>query len=355
MKTILFCIPSLGKGGAERVLANLSGELAKSVKLHILVYRRDVTYPHGGELCCIDHEYRTGWRRLDGLASRVWGIRRAADRIGAHGVVSMLTDMSCILTGKKVISTVRCHPMRAFGDPGSLRVWMLRRRNVKAVVANSFDISQVMRETYGIKEVRLIHNALDTQRIDAQLQAPRPAEFDRGPCIVSVGRLVKEKGVDVLLDAFARTEMKQSHTLLLLGEGELRGELEARAGKLGLTDRVRFLGVTDNPFVYMRHAEFLVQASRTEGCPNALLEALYCGTPAIHTDCDYGPREFIRHGENGLLAPVESPAELAQAMDRLHGDAALRDQFRQTAPAAVRHLQLERIARQWVELFDEVF
>lgn len=132
--------------------------------------------------------------------------------------------------------------------------------------------------------------------------------------IVSVGRLTFQKGFDVLLRAFARVRAKiQNAVLFVLGDGEERMNLENLANELGVRDFVRFVGWVNNPYPYYRHADVFVLASRYEGTPNALLEALACGAKVVATDCPTGPREIIGSGERcGWLAPVDDDQALAE-------------------------------------------
>jgi len=152
--------------------------------------------------------------------------------------------------------------------------------------------------------------------------APRAAE----PAIVACGRLVEIKDYPTLLDAFSRIRAARPAKLLVLGDGPLRGELRARAGRLGLGDHVDFLGFDKNPFPYLARARLLLHASRAEGLPGVLIQAMACGTPVVATDCDFGPREVIAApGRDGFLVPVGDAAALADRALRLLADDRLRD------------------------------
>ncbi len=146
------------------------------------------------------------------------------------------------------------------------------------------------------------------------------------PCIRAMGRLSHEKGFDVLIEAFARiAPIHPEVSLEILGDGPLRRELEARCDKHGVRDRVRFLGLVDNPEQVLRRSIVFVLSSRWEGFPNALLEAMSLGLPVVATDCPSGPSEIVRHGKTGLLVPVEDVQGLSDAVIRLLSDPTLRD------------------------------
>ena len=90
-------------------------------------------------------------------------------------------------------------------------------------------------------------------------------------------------------------------------------------------------GVVPDPETWMAQATVFVLPSRYEGFPNALLEAMAMGCPAVAADCDSGPREIVRHGENGLLVPAGDAGALADALSTLFADEALRRRIGQEA------------------------
>jgi glycosyltransferase involved in cell wall biosynthesis len=102
--------------------------------------------------------------------------------------------------------------------------------------------------------------------------------------------------------------------LIILGEGEARGELEALVRKLGLGDDVAMPGFVDNPFAWMRRSSLHVLSSAWEGFGSVLVEAMACGTPVISTDCPSGPAEILEKGLWGRLVPVGDVKALAEAI-----------------------------------------
>jgi len=142
---------------------------------------------------------------------------------------------------------------------------------------------------------------------------PRLAEGEK--LVASVGRLTQAKDQANLIRAFAALAKRRPAKLMLVGEGEMRGRLEAIARDLGLADRVLFIGHVDNPYPYMRAADLFVLSSVREGFGNVLVEALAAGTPVVSTDCPHGPREILEGGRWGRLVPPGDPEALARAMD----------------------------------------
>lgn len=180
------------------------------------------------------------------------------------------------------------------------------------------------------------------------------AEFRPGETshtIIAAGRLVSQKGFDLLLDAFATVAARHpSWGLIIFGEGVERANLLQRVMQLGLERRVALPGAVSDLPGYLRQADIFVLSSRFEGFPNVLLEAMSVGTPVVAVDCPFGPAEIITHQSNGLLVPAQDTDALAHAIDALIRDGPLARQLASTAQRSVERYRLEEIARQWHEL-----
>jgi GalNAc-alpha-(1->4)-GalNAc-alpha-(1->3)-diNAcBac-PP-undecaprenol alpha-1,4-N-acetyl-D-galactosaminyltransferase len=173
--------------------------------------------------------------------------------------------------------------------------------------------------------------------------------------IIAIGRLDPQKGFDLLLRAFARlADQHQTWNLTILGEGELRAELETLRTELGLQYRVQLLGRVSNPHDYLKQADIFVMSSRFEGFPNALCEAMACGLAVISTDCRNGPREIIRDGVDGMLVPTEDVPALAIAMEQLMSDEAKRKSLANRSAEITQRFGLEQVMLLWETLIDEV-
>lgn len=134
------------------------------------------------------------------------------------------------------------------------------------------------------------------------------------PVILSVGRLTQQKDYPVLLKAFSIVRKKLDSHLVILGEGEERGDLIKLAKDLGIYDDVWMPGFVDNPYKYMGRSSILVSSSQSEGFPNALIEAMACGTAVVATDCPSGPVEILDNGKYGKLVPVGDFMGMANAI-----------------------------------------
>ncbi|MEU7057773.1 glycosyltransferase family 4 protein [Streptomyces sp. NPDC046197] len=171
--------------------------------------------------------------------------------------------------------------------------------------------------------------------------------------VASIGRLSHEKGVDMLLDAWAEAAPKQpGWTLRIYGRGESEAELRQQCAELGIEDSVDFAGQTEDVPGALRASSLFVQSSRGEGFPLVLLEAMACGLPCVAFDCAPGVREIVTHEEDGLLARPGNTSELARHLVRLMSDEQERDAMGEQALRSVQRFDPDVITRRWEDLFD---
>jgi glycosyltransferase involved in cell wall biosynthesis len=170
---------------------------------------------------------------------------------------------------------------------------------------------------FGAWTVRVLHNPIvDT---DLFANAKEPIEHpwfgeNTPPVFLAVGRLNPQKDFPNLLQAFALVRKEREARLIILGEGELRPQLEAMTASLGIADDVSLPGFIKNPYAYMSRASCFVLSSQEEGLPTVLIEAMACGCPIVSTDCPSGPDEILADGKYGVLVPIRDAVALAGGM-----------------------------------------
>jgi glycosyltransferase involved in cell wall biosynthesis len=170
--------------------------------------------------------------------------------------------------------------------------------------------------------------------------------------VVSVGRLTDQKGIDMLLDAWAEAAPRHPDwRLRIYGSGEDEEILKKQCTALGLDDSVDWMGRTSDVPGALRGGSVFVLSSRGEGFPLALMEAMATGLPCAAFDCAPGVHEIIRDGEDGLLATLGNTGELARRLDTLMSDKALRDSMGEAARVNVQRFTTDEIVRMWEELF----
>jgi GalNAc-alpha-(1->4)-GalNAc-alpha-(1->3)-diNAcBac-PP-undecaprenol alpha-1,4-N-acetyl-D-galactosaminyltransferase len=173
--------------------------------------------------------------------------------------------------------------------------------------------------------------------------------------LLSVGKLIPQKGFDLLIKAFAQTcETHPEWTLTILGEGEMRSDLEDLCIELGVQDRIFMPGIVKNVDAHLRKADIFVLASRFEGFPVTLCEAMACGVPVIATDCLSGPREIIHNGIDGMLVVSENVDALAGGLDLLMSDPEKRQYFSHHSPKILQRFGIKPVMATWSNAFKQV-
>lgn len=172
------------------------------------------------------------------------------------------------------------------------------------VVAQSLDMKSDLINSYNIPStsIEVINNPVDSERILSSLEGKAVAlkDTDSSVVLLSVGRLAPQKGYLEFIRVLAETK-GIDFMYYILGEGELKYEIEREVTRLGLEDRVKLLGFRDSPYAYMKAADFVVLPSLHEGFPNVLLESCVCGTPVLANNCMGGINEIVVDGFNGFV------------------------------------------------------
>lgn len=200
---------------------------------------------------------------------------------------------------------------------------------------------------------RTIYNAIEISKIKEKADHNIFRTRTR-PFFVSAGRLHTQKAFDILIEAFSVSNVKKTHDLLILGQGPDLRRLEDFSARHRLREQVEFLGWKDNPWAFMAKAEAFVLSSRWEGFGFVVIEAMACGVPVISTDCDFGPRELISQGGEGLLVGVDDVKALAMAMDRVAQEPHLRQEMAQNARNRAESFSIEQIVRSYEDLILEL-
>ena len=221
------------------------------------------------------------------------------------------------------------------------------------VVTISNGVADGLVRDFGVPRdrVRVVHNPVEVARVSQHAQATGsmrvPSRF-----IIGCGRLHRQKGFDLLLRAVARLG-DADLAVVILGEGPERGSLEALARELGLGARLAMPGFVENPWAWIGRASVFVLPSRWEGFGSVLVEAMACGTPVVAADCDYGPREILHDGKNGLLVRRDDAMSLAQAIQRILADPALGKDLAARGRERAMDFDASSIASRYTDLVQE--
>lgn len=280
---VLHCITSLGIGGSQRQLALLTRVLPRhGWDVHVAALG-DGQLAHPLDPATTIHLVAPGNARLPfRLAGLIGRLQPAVVQTWLLHM-DVLGGLAVLARGVPWIATERSS---AFGYPPRrstrLRSWLVRRAD--AIVANSADGLDMWRGARPATQ-RLIRNALDADLASAEPRLPAGVTMASGSAvIVYAGRLVADKGLRVLLQALARVRQDTPAVAVLCGTGPLESELRRLAQDLGIAERVVFPGFVHDMFGVLRRADVFVSLSAAEGSPNAVQEAMACGTPVVLSD-----------------------------------------------------------------------
>ena len=240
---------------------------------------------------------------------------------------------------------------------GKMMMNLLKRSDAWYQVLSCRTSSYLTALGFPVERMVYIPNGIDTNlfRPEPQWQ-PNPALPERQ--IICVSRLHYAKGIDILLHAWSRmmnappewrTHVKPK--LSIVGDGELRPQLERIAAALGIQDSVEFLGLRKDIVELLQRAWGFVLPSRWEGMPNALLEAMACGLPCVATRVS-GSEDIVIPGVNALMVEPEEPVQMAQALRLVIENTDLAQRLRQEARATtLREYQIGSIVERCLNLY----
>lgn len=212
-------------------------------------------------------------------------------------------------------------------------------RFADGIVVQTNIASRIVAEKTGAKNIIVIPNPVNTIETDTSVKKNQ---------IVTIGRLSREKGHIVLIQAFSNLRQK-NWSLHIIGDGPERSNLEAAVLSLGIADRVLFYGHIKDFAKILGESEIFVLPSLYEGFPNALIEAMSVPLSCISSDCIAGPGEIIEDGVNGLLVEPGNVVALADALNRLVESPELREVLASEAYKIRETLAFDKIARQYAD------
>ena len=349
---IVAVIPSLARGGAERMFALLTLEWEKWFDVVAVVFdgSRD-EYTCGGKL--VDFKLQIGARPLGKASVAATAVKHLVRLLRAKRpdlIVSFMepaslpTTVAAALCGAlpRLTVTVRNNPASlSLARRIAIRLFY---RAVGRIVAPSRGVRHVL-ERMGLPGRKLF--TIENPVVPREMSCPAPRTPVPFRFILGAGRLHRQKGFDRLLEAFADYDRLDIH-LVILGEGKERDSLKELATKLGISDRVHFPGAVEEIDLWYQSAECFVLSSRYEGWPNVLMEAMANGCPVVSFGCRYGPSEMIETFRNGVLVPEGDIDQLREAMAEVVEDRVLRQRLADGGRQTAAGFHPEKIAARWI-------
>ncbi len=369
-KSICFVNDSLGGGGAEQILVNVSSAMAENgYDVTVLTLWAD------GELEQ-KLDPRVTLKTADPFDFKI--LKRIQHWINRHCMpkrfynflfldkrydftVAFLEGLSTILVSDTKLS-----------DDGKRFAWvhidfkeqnwtLPFYRNLKAQIKSYqpfdriFCVSETVKTSFdeiiGCGEKTFVqHNLVDTRQVEEKANTPCPDIRPDGLLLCSVGRLNPQKGYDRLINIMSRLKSENiACKLWILGEGALRTDLEKQIKELGLDGDVSLLGFKDNPFCYAAQSDVFVCSSRAEGYSTVITESLVLSKPIVSTLCA-GVREQLGDNEYGIVTENNEDA-LFEGVKRMLSDSSLREHYAKKAKERSGEINYSTILKQYLDIF----
>lgn len=301
-KKIALVIPSLNAGGMERVMSELANYFSKnnSIEVHLIILGKNIKFYDISSKVIVhepDFYFNNKFRIFYTLKTIIY-LRNKIKTIKPYSILSFgeMYNSFVLLASSfikvKVYISDRSKPDKNWG-------W-LHNNLRKILYKNAYGI--ISQTSYS----KLFLNKITKHK--NIIVIPNPVRNDsennlvRKNVIVSIGRLIYSKRIDLLLKIFSEIDRKD-FDLWIVGDGPEYENLIQIAKELNLSDKVTFWGARKDVHYFYNQAKIFAFTSTSEGFPNALLEALASGLPSISFDCIAGPSDLIEDGQNGFLIP----------------------------------------------------
>ena len=314
-KSIIFILPDLETGGAERIVTTIANHLPREIfEPKIMLLRKE-----GGYLSILKSDVEIIDLKIQRIRNSLFPILKEIRKRKPEIVFSGFGEVNAYLSFfvkffpktkfvARETNVVSKHVTRK-----EIRFFYKFYNNYHNIICQSDDMQNDLVKNFNIKKEKIIkiNNPVDFDFIDEKLKnASKPESYSEDfKNIVAIGNLSERKGFDNLLKVF--THLKSEKIKLhILGDGKDKEMLHQMKSDLDLQN-VIFHGKQKNPFPFLKFADLFILSSRYEGFPNVLLEAGACGTFALANDCPGGIREIIENGINGEIGNIENQKEFA--------------------------------------------
>jgi glycosyltransferase involved in cell wall biosynthesis len=358
-KKICIVTSSLGKGGAEKSSAVLSTLLHNlGYEVHIISVLNTIDYNYKGILLNLgalkdkDASFFGTLKRFNIFFNylRSHNFDFIIDSRSRPSILKQFLINKVLYANEKVIFIVHSAFLKNYIPDSKIIASYLYRNAFKFVTVSKAIKSKLIKK-YHFEDVKVIHNAVNEPQITA-LTEPLllPENF-----MIFFGRIEDEvKNLTLLIDSYKQSDLIDNNiNLVILGDGADKLKLEQKVQAMSLTEHVKFLPYTKNPYPIVRKAMCTVLTSRYEGFPTMLIESLSLGTPVISVNCESGPSEIILDTHNGLLIDNHNPDLLAEAMNLFVTDTELYNRCKNNAKKSVEKFSIDTISKDWKRIIEE--
>ena len=332
-KSILFILPDLNAGGAERIVTTIANHLPREkFSPSILLLRKEGLYLDflQNDVEIIDIKTPRIRHALKPILKQIR--KRKPDIVfSGYGEVNAYLSLFIKLFPKTKFIARETNVVSQHVTRREILFFYKFYNNYNKIICQSDDMMNDLVENFKIKKDKLIkiNNPVDFSFIEEKLEnATKPESYREGyKNIVAIGNLSSRKGFDNLLKVFEKLK-KHNVFLHILGDGRDKELLHQMKDNLEL-ENVIFHGVQKNPYPFLKFADLFVLSSRYEGFPNVLLEAGACGTYALANNCKGGIHEIIQPKINGEISDIKNhevfAAKIVEILEQNHDSEAIKN------------------------------
>ncbi|MBR3673348.1 MAG: glycosyltransferase [Clostridia bacterium] len=378
-KNIMILVSRLNNGGAERTASNIADELSKKYNVILVTQenKKEMDYKCNVRRIELD-EKRDSDSSLIYFLKQIKQLKKIKKEENITHTISFCTRMNYFNVMSKVndetIISIRNYLSKSEKDEKN---FLIIKKSAKyadkiVVVSEVLIEDQVKNFNADKQNIYVINNFLDEEKIESKfIEDGSEQKIKNEKVVLNVGRLTYQKGQVNLINAFRKVvDALPDAKLVILGQGNLKDDLEKRIKLLSLSNNVYLMGFQDNPYMYMKKSQLFVLSSFYEGMSNVILEAMYCGLPIISTDCKSGTRELlapntdfnkintnITREEYGILVPViqnqNDEKLLAEAIIELLRNRELREKYSNQSKKRAKEFSKDKIMKKWIEIIEE--
>lgn len=229
-----------------------------------------------------------------------------------------------------------------------------------AVVAISSEMEKEIKSFYSEeKKVHMLYNPQSTDKILNQSfvkenLSDEELELLNDNYITFVGRIVKVKGLEDLLECYKALENEIKEKLYIIGSGKEKENLEKLVEKMNLSEKVIFLGNKENPYIWMRNAKLFVTTTYGEGLPTTYIESMICGTPVLSYDSPTGPKDILGDGKHGALVSMGDKEQFTLKLKDLLENKEKIEKYKNTMKEKLKEFERENVSQKFSRIIDEI-
>ena len=357
MKKILFVIPSLSNGGAEKVVSKISsGLVEKGYDVTILnFYKCENEYSIDDKVKRITLSSSENEYEKIGTIKRLRVLRKHIKTINPDEILCFLNHVciyvfiSLILTKfrKRITFTERCNPK--YSNSKIIKIKNILQRFVKRIVVQNTGQQSLLSKKDKNKSF-VVPNPIDERYLNLETKLNIEPKH-----IISIGRLDDQKDYPLAIKAFNNVLKKYPNLIYhIFGKGKDQEKLEKLIKELDLEDKVILEGFTTDINKVYENADIYLMTSKFEGMPNALAESMAVGIPSISTDCEFGPSDLIDNENMGILFKEHTIEAVEIALlDMIEKYSEYISKSKLVKETMKERYSLEKITEEWIKVLEK--